>query len=204
MTDNILLVRQGSTLLSKTRPALDTKEKMKLIRKLATVGAMCLVFAGVAGQAAQAQQRTTSLFSNTCVGRGSYGPQNQDISIGKQLFTSIYSLGGIYIGGNPIISSITCRIRPAGSAPRFKTLRLAFGIDEDFNSSFGGAINVYIDGNKAETRELYPGDKAFLLLDVSRVSNVAIEAVPISGKNLARVSFFQALLEPISASPGQR
>lgn len=178
---------------------------MKFIRKVAAIGTICLVFAGSTWQVAQGQQRTTSLFSNTCVGRGMYGNQNDDVSIGKQLFTSIFYLGGIdFLYGRSVSSSITCRIRPAGSAPRFKTLRLAFGINDHLDSSFATEINVYKDGNKAESRELYPGDKALLLLDVSRVSSVAIEAVPISGKDLARVSFTQALLEPISSSPGRR
>ncbi|MCT7952876.1 hypothetical protein NG798_24045 [Ancylothrix sp. C2] len=169
---------------------------MKLIRKFAAVGAMCLVFAGVAEQAAQGQQRTTSLFSSSCVKSGGWMQSNQqDISIGRQAFTQIFIIGNSN-------SLITCRIRPAGSQPRFKTLRLAFGIADNRRANQPATVNVYLDGNLAASRTVSAGEKSLVILDVSRISSVAIE-VPADNYS-QKVSFVQALLEPISSSPGQR
>ncbi|MFB2835680.1 hypothetical protein [Floridanema evergladense] len=172
---------------------------MKFIRKVAALGTICLIFAGSAWQVAQGQQRTTSLFSNDCVQRGRMGSSQRDVSIGRVAFTEIF-----YMRNEG--SLITCRIRPAGSQPRFKTLRLAFGIADNESSSKPVDINVYLDGNLAASRSLSVGEKSLLLLDVSRVSSVAIE-VPNNDPNsifLRTVSFVQALLEPISSSPGRR
>ncbi|HEY9852039.1 MAG TPA: hypothetical protein V6D28_21370 [Leptolyngbyaceae cyanobacterium] len=172
---------------------------MKLIRKLAAIGAISVVLGGSAWQVAQGQQRTTSLFSTDCVrGRGMRSSQ-QDISIGREVFTEIFYM-------TTSDSLITCRIRPAGSPPRFKTLRLAFGVTDDTRTRKPIEVNVYLDGNLAASRSLSPGEKSLLLLDVSNVSSVAIE-VPNNNPNSIfadRVSFVQALLEPISSSPGQR
>lgn len=172
---------------------------MNLIRKLAAMGAICLVFAGATWQVAQGQQRTTSLFSTDCVGGRGMGNSQRDISIGREVFTEIFYM-------TTSDSLITCRIRPAGSPPRFKTLRLAFGVTDNTRTRKPIDVNVYLDGNQAASRSLSAGEKSLLLLDVSNVSSVAIE-VPNNNPNsiLAyRVSFVQALLEPISSSPGQR
>lgn len=171
---------------------------MKFISKFAAIGTICLVFAGSAWQVAQGQQRTTSLFSTGCVRRGEVNSSQQDISIGRQAFTEIFY---IYSGYN---SLITCRIRPAGSQPRFKTLRLAFGIADDIRANKPVDVNVYLDGNLAGSRTLSVGEKSLLLLDVSRVSSVAIEVPNNNDYPYPKVSFVQALLEPISSSPGRR
>ncbi len=173
--------------------------KMKLIRKIAAVGTICLVFAGSAWQAAQGQQRTTSLFSSSCVTQGDMGSSQRDISIGRQVFTQIF-----YMDDED--SLITCRIRPAGSQPKFKTLRLAFGIADNrsANKPVPVNVNVYLDGNLAASRSLSVSEASLLILDVSKVSSVAIE-IPNNNDHIqTQVSFIQALLEPISSSPGRR
>ncbi|HLO87671.1 MAG TPA: hypothetical protein VK203_22065, partial [Nostocaceae cyanobacterium] len=120
---------------------------MKLIRKLAAIGAISVVLGGSAWQVAQGQQRTTSLFSTDCVrGRGMRSSQ-QDISIGREVFTEIFYM-------TTSDSLITCRIRPAGSPPRFKTLRLAFGVTDDTRTRKPIEVNVYLDGNLAASRSL--------------------------------------------------
>lgn len=173
---------------------------MKFIRKVAAIGTICLVFAGSAWQVAQGQQRTTSLFSTSCVQRGYMGSSQQDISIGRQVFTEIfYFRDNTYSGKSDLL--LTCRIRPAGSQPRFKTLRLAFGIADDERANEQATVNVYLDGSIATSRTLSVGEKSLVILDVSRVSNVAIEIPQTDG---IKVSFVQALLEPISSSPGRR
>jgi hypothetical protein len=184
--------------LAKTPQAVESRGKMKFIRKVAAIGTICLVFAGSAWQVAQGQQRTTSLFSTGCVRRGTMDSSQQDISIGRQAFTEIFY---IYSGYN---SLITCRIRPAGSQPRFKTLRLAFGIADDIRANKPVDVNVYLDGNLAGSRTLSVGERSFVILDVSRVSSVAVEIPNNNDYVNTKVSFVQALLEPISSSPGRR
>ncbi|MFB2970623.1 hypothetical protein ACE1CD_16770 [Aerosakkonema sp. BLCC-F183] len=175
---------------------------MKFIRKFAAIGAICLVFAGSAWQVAQGQQRTTSLFSTGCVRRGSImDSSQQDISIGRQVFTEIFYFRNNNGYGEKSDLLLTCRIRPAGSQPRFKTLRLAFGIADDQRANEQATVNVYLDGNMATSRTLSVGEKSLVILDVSRVSSVAIETPQIYS---IKVSFVQALLEPISSSPGRR
>jgi hypothetical protein len=179
---------------------------MKFIRKVAAVGAMYLVFVGVAGQVAQAQ-RPISLFSTQCVGQGLTVNTNENVSIGRELFTSIFKIGGGWANYN---ASITCRVRPPGSAPRFKTLRLAFGVADNANQRNPMEVNIYLDGTKAESRSLYRGEKALVLLNVAQVSSVAIEVLYSSSANdsydITPISIVQAVLEPISSSssPGRR
>ncbi|MCP2730994.1 hypothetical protein [Limnofasciculus baicalensis] len=170
---------------------------MKLIRKIAAVGTICLVFAGSAWQVAQGQQRTTSLFSSGCVTRGSMGDSQRDISIGRQVFTEIFYM-------TDLDSLITCRIRPAGSQPKFKTLRLAFGIADNRSANKPVDVNVYLDGNLADSRSLSVSEASLIILDVSKVSSVAIEIPNNNDHRGTRVSFIQALLEPISSTPGRR
>lgn len=179
---------------------------MKFIRKVAALGVIYLAFAGVAGQVAQAQ-RPISLFSTQCVGQGLTGNQNKSVSIGRELFTSIFAIGGGWANYN---ASITCRVRPPGAAPKFKTLRLAFGVPDDANQRNPMEVNIYLDGNKTESRSLYPGDKTLVLLDVNQVRSVAIEVLYSRSDNdsnyITPVSVVQAVLEPISSSssPGRR
>lgn len=178
--------------------------KMNLIRKFAALGTICLVFAGSAWQIAQAQQRTTSLFSSSCVRKGdsdNIKSSQQDISIGRQVFTEIFVFRNIYMGTTDLL--LTCRIRPAGSQPKFKTLRLAFGINDNSNDTYTSTVKVYLDGNLAASRSLSVGEKSLIILDVSKVSSVAIEIIE-GNRSGGYVSFVQALLEPISSSPGQR
>ncbi|MBD1933063.1 MULTISPECIES: hypothetical protein [Cyanophyceae] len=170
--------------------------KMKLLRKIAASGTICLVFAGLAGQIAQAQQRTTSLFSSNCVQRGLMKSSSRDVSINREVFTEIFA-----ISDNSLIS---CRIRPAGSAPRYKTLRLAFGSEDTKHGHKPVEVKVYLDGNLAASRFISVGEKALLLLDVSKASSVAIEIPSNRDGYIDGVSFIQALLEPISSSPGRR
>lgn len=169
--------------------------KMNLIRKFAALGTICLVFAGSAWQIAQGQQRTTSLFSSSCVRKGNIGSSQSEISIGREAFTEIFYMSQT--------SLITCRIRPAGSQPKFKTLRLAFGINDNSNDTYTSTVKVYLDGNLAASRSLSVGEKSLIILDVSKVSSVAIEIIE-GNRSGGYVSFVQALLEPISSSPGQR
>ncbi|MFN5854839.1 MAG: hypothetical protein ACK456_02890 [Pseudanabaenaceae cyanobacterium] len=152
-------------------------------------------------------QRPANLFS-MCQYSGHFtssGPINKgggdlDVVIGRELFTSIMSAWAY--GG-----SAACRIRPGNSGYKYKTLRLAFGIQdensENYNCRKPMTVNVYLDGNLAESRSLLPSEKSLLLLNVSRTSTVTVDVPRIGesgfgGTCWGVVYFTQAILEPIS------
>ncbi len=57
-------------------------------------------------------------------------------------------------------------------------------------------VNVYLDGQKAETRTVSPGQGEVVTLDVTPTSNVAIEAICSNqSKYCDRVYFWEAELE---------
>lgn len=169
--------------------------KYKFLRQVA---AASLILVGSL-QASQAQQRTTSLFSTNCI----YSNHNlfrtgemSDVVINREVFTSIASAASG--------TSATCRIRPAGATSSFGTLRLAFRISDSNYSGRGGSatLNVYLDGTLAASRTISGGQRALLVIDVSSASSIALESA--AGPNRETLLFTQALLEPLSLSPGQR
>ena len=57
-------------------------------------------------------------------------------------------------------------------------------------------VNVYLDGQRAETRTVAPGQREVVTLDVTPTSNVAIESICSNQyKYCARVYFWEAELE---------
>jgi hypothetical protein len=125
-----------------------------------------------------------------------------DVVIGRELFTAIAAMRSE--GG----SSAICRIRPSNSANKYKTLKLAFGMQDQNVRSYGCrkpiTVNVYLDGNLQESRSLQPGEGAFLLIPVSRISSLTVEVPENNCNQYGYVYFTQAILEPISTSPGNR
>ena len=148
-------------------------------------------------------QRPANLFSMCKF--GSYAENlthGYDLVIGRELFTAI---GAMRSEG---VSSANCRIRSGNSDYKYKTLRLAFGMEDEnlrpYRCTKPITVNVYLDGNLEDSRSLLPSEKALFLMDVSRTSSVSIEVPPNSCNNYGYVYFTQAILEPISASPGRR
>jgi hypothetical protein len=149
-------------------------------------------------------QRAANLFT-MCKFTGYAGDltnRPMDVVIGRELFTAV---GYISTQSN---DSIICRVRPSNSAYKYKTLRLAFGMQDEKVWKYGCSrpvtVNVYLDGNLQESRSLLPSEAALLILPISTVSSVAIEATNSNCGNYGSVYFTQAILEPISTSPGKR
>lgn len=147
------------------------------------------------------QARPAFLLRAKCVnsGLGSAVENTQDISIGRAVYTSRF-----YLGPGNRSASITCKIAPNAGQAQFQTLQLDFGM-LDNDSSPPIAVNVYLDGKQAASRTVAPTKKASLLLDVSNVSNVAIETVCSSQSDYCdRVYFVNASLEPKILPPSPR
>jgi hypothetical protein len=150
---------------------------------------------------AQARRpRKINLLKATCVssGLGSVREENMDVSIGRAVYSSQFYLGPGYRS-----ASMTCKIKPdSRPQPIFQTLNLGFGMRDNDNKSPGVEVRVYLDGNQVESRTVSPSQQTTLSLDVSKVSNVAIEAVCSSSSQYCdRVYFFDAKLLPPEPTP---
>ncbi|NES94769.1 MAG: hypothetical protein F6K32_05970 [Desertifilum sp. SIO1I2] len=138
----------------------------------------------------QPPQRTVFLLSNPCVsaGTGRTIRERQDISIGRQFYTSVMSMVS-WSSAYP--ASVTCRINTTGAAE----VQLQFGvIDRDANRP-RSRVSVYLDGNEIATRNVIPGEIVTINADITNGSNLAVETLCLSSQNCARVHFINAQLE---------
>ncbi len=174
-------------------------QKTKFISSIITSAVLLSTFI-MEGTIAQAVPRPVSLLRAKCVssGLGTYREQNLDVSIGKGVYTSQF-----YLGAGNRSASVTCKIKPDNRPESaFQTLNLAFGIRDNDATTPNVIIKVYLDGQPAETRTVIPAQPISLTLDVSNVSNVAIEAVcSRSNQYCDRVYFYKADLERKIISP---
>ncbi len=176
--------------------------KTKLIGSVFVSAVIMSSFATECGKMAQAKSpmRPISLLRAKCVdsGVGNVREQDLDVSIGKAIYSSQFYLGPGYRS-----ASITCNIKPSYSPqPVFQTLNLGFGMRDNDTKSPGVEVRVYLDGKPAETRTVAPTQQTSLSLDVSNVTNVAIEAVCASQTQYCdRVYFYTAALQQQIASP---
>lgn len=168
----------------------------RLINKFAVSAMLLCTLIGLGGQVAQAQRlRNTSLLRGRCVssGLGSARESSQNVAIGRAVYTSLF-----YLGSGNRSAALTCNIKPdTAPEPIFQNLTLGFGMRDNDTSSPTVTVNIYLDGKQAASRTVKPTQAEIIPLDVSNVSNVAIEAVcGGGGKYCDRVHFFQATLEP--------
>jgi len=174
-------------------------QKTKFISSIITSTVLLSTFI-MEGKIAQAVPRPIPLLKAKCVssGLGTYREQNLDVSIGKAVYTSQF-----YLGAGNRSASLTCKIKPDNRPESaFQTLNLGFGIRDNDATTPGVEVKVYLDGKQAETRTVIPAQPSSLTLDVSNVSNVAIEAVcSRSNQYCDRVYFYKVDLEPKIVSP---
>lgn len=174
-------------------------QKTKLISKVIAGAMLSFILATLGGQVVQAQN-PVSLLRAKCVNSG-FGSTRQnisDISIGKAVYTSSF-----YMGPGNRSASITCKIQPEQyPEPIFQTLQLEFGMRDNDQSSPPVTVKVYLDGKETDTKTVAPAQKESLSLDVSNVSNVAIETVcSTQSEYCNRVYFLNASLEPKPLAP---
>lgn len=171
-------------------------EKTKLINSLIISSAIALSTITTDGQIATAKKPKppVSLLRSQCVSSrlGSARKQKLNISIGRAVYSSKF-----YLGAGNRSAGITCRIKPEKSNKTiFKTLNLGFGMRDNDTNSPGVEVKVYLDGQAVENRFVNPTQKASVSLNVSNVTNVAIEANCVSQvKYCNRVYFFTSNLE---------
>lgn len=149
------------------------------------------------------RSRSTSLLNAKCVngGQGSVREGKQDVSIGRAVYTSLFFLGPGYRS-----ASMTCQIKPDNRPQHpFQILNLGFGMrDNDVNSP-PVQVNIFVDGQQVETRTVEPTKQEVVAVDITKVSNVAIEATCSTQMRYCdRVYFFTANLERTPKNPEKK
>jgi hypothetical protein len=174
-------------------------QKTKLTNRVIAGAMLSFALVTQGGKIVQAAQRPAFLLGARCVnsGLGNARQNTLDVSIGKAVYTSRF-----YLGSGNRSASITCKIRQVDSQPLFQTLQLGFGMRDNNTTSPPVVVNVYLDGQRTESRTIAPTQQESLSLDVSNATNVTLEAVCSSQSIYCdRVYFFNAALEPIILSP---
>jgi hypothetical protein len=178
-------------------------QKTSLIAPAIATSVLLSVITTITGEIARAQkaQRPVPLLNAKCVnsGLGTAREQNLDVSIGRAVYTSQF-----YLGPGSRSASLTCNIKPENRPQSvFQTLNLGFGMRDNSTKNTSVDVKVFLDGQQVESRSVAPGQSATLALDVSNVSNIAVEAVCSSSSEYCdRVYFFTAgLLRPTAPQP---
>lgn len=168
---------------------------MQKLNLQAAILSISLITMGTSPLQAQTQ---VSLVQAKCVssGLGSFRQVPLDVAISKAVYTSPF-----YLGSGTASAAVTCKIRNDDDRPLFQTLRLGVGMRDNNPNSPPVTVNFYVDGDKTETKTISPGNKELLELDVSKATNVTLEAVCSSSAQYCdRVYFFNTILEPLVAT----
>ena len=171
---------------------------------LFSAGVLSFTLATVGAQVAQAQRPIHILDLQCLITRGlrALGGPNDgglaelyrgptDISIGRQIYTSIMSVPEA--GWN-------CKL-PGGRA----SLRLEYGVSDQSEIS-PPKIEVYVDGNQVASQVGKPGRINTMLVDISNGKSLSIDIFCSTEKNCnrRRYHFFKFQIEPGASSPGSR
>lgn len=167
----------------------------------------------VASQSTVSAQETMSLTQMNCSttdavpGTSSWVPIDSEVTIGREVYTAVAALRRHtrFLGSSGTsrnhTAGVACRITPNGATPRYRTLRLAFGMTaENSNTDESDLIrlDVFVDGNQVESQEVTKWEPGYLSVDVSNARSVALEATCLSTgrrNTCPSLVFVQTLLE---------
>ena len=176
--------------------------KIKLIRKVIVAATLSVAVANLGERVVQAAQRSTFLLRAKCVnsGLGNAGRDSTDISIDRQVYTSLF-----YLAPGDRSASITCNVIPGKrSQQMFQTLELGFGMRDNVLRTPPVTVKVYLDGKQADSKDVAPAKQASISLNISSTSNVSVEATcSTESQYCDRVYFYQASLEPKTTTSSQ-
>ncbi len=98
---------------------------------------------------------------------------------------------------------MTCQLQPNEGGVTFQTLQLKFGMRDNDQGSPAADVNVYLDGNKIETRRVAPGQAASVVREnVGSVKNISIEVICSNQSRICdRVYFWDASVGYLPVSP---
>lgn len=166
------------------------QKKNQLISTIIASAALFLALAPQGKSIAQEEMLSLFLLRRPCVntGIGNWDGRNQDVAVGRAVYTS-----KIFMGPGSGFAAMTCKLAPNSAGVIFQRLNLAFGMRDNDRDSPTVYVNVYLDGQKIETKTVSPGEAATVSLDVTPTKNVSIEAVCSSpAKYCDRVYFWEA------------
>lgn len=169
------------------------QKKIKLLSTLIASTALFLAFAPQGKQFAQEKPLSLFLLKRPCVntGIGNWDRRTENVSVGKAVYTS-----RLFMGSGNRSASMTCKLQPNEPNVTFQQLNLAFGMRDNDQGSPPVNVNIYLDGQRVESRTVSPGQGEMVRLDVSFRSNVAIEtSCSNQSKYCDRVYFWDADLE---------
>ncbi len=147
-------------------------------------------FAGIAllvsdNRLVEAQRRPPGVFSLGEMGcreieGNRYSPMNQDIPIGFEIYRAIGVFGNDYGWGfsNKQPSRKTaCRLTSNGEKPKFKTLTLAVGFNDNNSNSKGSLarLSIYKDGKSEKYIDISQGQKFLMAIDVRNTRSIGLE-----------------------------
>jgi hypothetical protein len=154
---------------------------VKFIPRFISLGIVGLVLFSLTGKVTQAQRAEPNdgsipLFSPGCSTSGNgelVTDERQDISVDKQIFTPAFYFRYLHSDENP--SLLTCKLTPSESP---KTLQLVIGVqDYAMQQEHSITFKVYLDGQETASHVLSAGQGKTFLLDITKTSSVALEAI---------------------------
>lgn len=171
-------------------------KRVRWLSGLFSAGVLSFTLATVGAQVPLAQ-RPIHIFELSCVGRWGRSPsvEQTDVSIGKELYTSILKVDTV---------GYTCKL-PGGPA----SLRIEYGV-RDQDSKPPAKIDVYVDGNQVASQVGKEGRVNTMLVDVSNGKSLAIDINCSRATNCGDpfnngfYYFFSFHLIPGASSPGSR
>ena len=136
---------------------------MKLRPIVSSLIATSLLIASIHPVDAQKKRPTGvgSLVEMSCksIKGGYYEAKNEDIPVGLEVFRAMAFLNSNMTKGELI--QIACRLAQPKEKPKYKTLTLAFGLDDSSSTSDGALLrlSLYKDGQAYGYKDINKGEK---------------------------------------------
>lgn len=173
-------------------------QRTQSIAKFIAAGVLSVAIAPLSVLVAKAddESRLAWLFEAQCVSEspGRWRQEIEDVSVGREVYRSV-----MFMGPGSQFASLACRIRGGEdtetSDKNVQSLNLEFGMRDRHRESPYNNVIVYLDGEESAATTVAPGERVVLSLDVSNISNIAIETVCSTKVQYCdRVYFFDASL----------
>lgn len=170
----------------------------QLITKFLAAGVLSVLISPLSALVAQADEDESHLawlYEAQCVSEspGRWRQEVEDVSVGREVFRSV-----MFMGPGSQFASLACRIRgkeTETSEKNIQSFHLEFGMRDRHRGSPYNNVIIYLDGEESQATTVAPGERVALSLDVSNISNIAIETVcSTKVKYCDRVYFFDASL----------
>lgn len=178
----------------------------QLIPRFLATGFLSVAIASLMPLMAEAkdESRLAWLFETQCVSEspGRWRREVENVSVGREVYRSV-----MFLGPGSQFASLACRIRQSedtetSKKKNFQSLKLEFGMRDRHSASPANQVIVYLDGEQASVNTVSSGERVVLALDISNVSNIAIETICSSKIQYCdRVYFFDASLSSDVVQP---